>query len=52
MRLTRSKNSGYVNAIESLRRNENRNIIINLNHKLRQFFGLSYMDKADDETDD
>ena len=27
-------------------------MIINLNHELRQFFGLPYMDKTDDETDD
>ena len=41
-----------MNKIKSLRRNKNLNIIINLNHELRQFFGLPYMHKTDDEIDD
>lgn len=51
MRLARSKNSAWANKIKRLMWNKNPNIIINLNHKLRQFFGLPYMDKTNDEAD-
>ena len=46
------KISVYVNKIKSLRQNKNQNIIVNLNHELRQLFDLPYMVKIDDETDD
>ena len=41
-----------MNKIRELKKNKNRNIIVNTNHKLKQPLESPYTDRTDDEIDD
>ena len=41
-----------MNKIRELKKNKNRNIIVNTNHKLKQLIESPYADRTDDEIDD